>query len=71
MEGQQERRLVDPTELLTSAEAAQLLRVSERTVKRLLERGDLPFVRVGDRRRFIEASEVRAFIARNTRRVPA
>jgi excisionase family DNA binding protein len=71
MEGHGDQRLVNPAELLTSAEAAEQLRVSERTVKRLFQRGDLAFVRIGGRR-FVEATEVRAFISRNTRRrVPA
>lgn len=36
-------------ELLTAREAARRLAVSERTVRRLADRGDLPRVRVGQR----------------------
>jgi len=41
--------------LLTTAEVAQFLAVSERTVRRLVARGRLPCVRVGGQVRFSPA----------------
>jgi excisionase family DNA binding protein len=43
----------------TVAEAATLMRISKNTVYRLIDRGELPSVRLG-RRVFVSASAVRA-----------
>lgn len=58
-------RRLDLPELLTVAEAAEVLRVHPNTVKRLGDRGELPFFRVvrrGDRR--IRRSDLEAYIRR-------
>ena len=55
-------RTMEP--LLTIEEAASFLAVSRRQVYTLLERGDLPAVRVGTRVRFIPA-DVRAYLERH------
>jgi excisionase family DNA binding protein len=52
--------------MLTASEVAQLLHLHVNTVKRLGDRGELPFYRVcrrGDRRYRLE--DVLAFLARN------
>lgn len=41
------------TQLLTAKEVAEILKVSDRTVLRLAERGDLPAKRIGTQWRFI------------------
>jgi excisionase family DNA binding protein len=56
-------RRTDP--LLTQNDIAELLRVSRWTVARLIKRGDLRGVRVGDRLRFTQ-DEIRAFLERET-----
>lgn len=43
--------MTDP--LLTTAEVAELLRVSQRTVRRLREGGGLPWVRIGGQVRYL------------------
>jgi excisionase family DNA binding protein len=53
-----------PIRLLTIGEAAEYLSVSERSIKRLIARGDLPCIRVGNALRFAFA-DLEAFIARN------
>jgi len=53
-----------PFRLLTISEAAEYLAISERSVKRLIARGDLPCIRVGSALRFAFA-DLEAFIARN------
>jgi excisionase family DNA binding protein len=53
--------------LRTIAETAETLRVSERTVKRIIARGDLSVVEVVGRT-MVETSEIAAFISRNRRR---
>jgi len=53
-----------PIRLLTIGEAAEYLSVSERSIKRLIARGDLPCIRVGNALRFALA-DLEAFIARN------
>ena len=64
--------MTDPQEselirLLKPAEAARFLAVSERTVKRLTARGELPHVRVGRSMRFI-MEDLLAFVASQRRR---
>lgn len=54
--------------LLTASEVAQMLHIHVNTVKRLGDRGELPFFRVcsrGDRRFRLE--DVIAFLSRNAR----
>ena len=63
--------MTDPQEselirLLKPAEAARFLAVSERTVKRLTARGELPHVRVGGSMRFVMA-DLLAYVARQRR----
>jgi excisionase family DNA binding protein len=52
----------DPIELLTLAEVAERLRVSRRTVERLVAAGRLRVVGVG-RRRMVTNREIEAFVA--------
>lgn len=56
-----------PERLLTIADAAELLAVCEFTVRRLIWRGDLPFVRVGRSLR-IRRTELEAWIEENSER---
>lgn len=44
---QSQTRLMDDPKLLTAQEAAQLLRLSEATVRRLIRQGKLPGTRIG------------------------
>ena len=53
-----------PIRLLTISEAAEYLAISERSIKRLIARGALPSIRVGNALRFAFA-DLEAFIARN------
>ena len=53
-----------PIRLLTISEAAEYLSISERSIKRLIARGDLPCIRVGSALRFAFA-DLEAFIAHN------
>ena len=53
-----------PVRLLKPPEAALFLAVSERTVKRLTARGELPHVRVGRSMRFI-MEDLLAYVARH------
>ena len=55
-----------PVRLLKPSEAALFLAVSERTVKRLTSRGELPHVRVGRSMRFVMA-DLLAYVARHRR----
>jgi excisionase family DNA binding protein len=48
---------------LTLKEVAWRLRVSKRTVERLLERGQLRAVRVSPRRRVVTADDLAAYLA--------
>lgn len=58
----------NPDRLLTIPEAADLLHISERTVYRLIERGELPpLIKIGRASR-IRLKEVLAFIARKGHR---
>jgi excisionase family DNA binding protein len=51
------------TPLLDPREVSKVLRVSLSTVRRLTAAGDLPFVRVSDRRPRYRASDITAFVA--------
>jgi excisionase family DNA binding protein len=51
------------TKLLTLVEAATALRVSRRTLYRLIAEGHLRTLRVGYRRQFVEQREVDAYLA--------
>jgi excisionase family DNA binding protein len=51
-----------PPQLLTRPEACELLRVSPRTVATLIERGELPVVRIGRAVRF-SLEDVEALVA--------
>ncbi len=64
MQMPQKRPRSELTQLLRPREAAAFLSISERTLKRLVARGDLGSVRVGKALRFEEA-ELRAFLTRN------
>ena len=55
-----------PVHLLKPTEAARFLAVSERTVKRLTARGELPHVRVGGSMRFVMA-DLLAYVASQRR----
>ena len=52
--------------LLTVKEAAEILRVTEWTIYRLMKRGQLPFVKVGKRFTRIRRRDLEAFLDRNT-----
>ena len=58
--------LTDLGPMLTASEVAEMLHLHVNTVKRLGDRGELPFYRVGKRgdRRF-RLEDVMAFLARN------
>ena len=56
-----------PVGLLKPPEAARFLAVSERTVKRLTTRGELPHVRVGRSMRFVMA-DLLSYVASQRRR---
>ena len=56
-----------PVRLLKPSEAALFLAVSERTVKRLTARGELPHMRVGRSMRFV-MEDLLAYVARQRRR---
>lgn len=43
---------IAPSELLTTPQAAEMLGVAERTVRELVERGDLAAIRFGERGRY-------------------
>lgn len=43
---------IAPPELLTSAQAAELLGIGERTLRDLAEKGEIAFVRYGERGRY-------------------
>ena len=49
----------EPTEVLTTAEAADLLRTDEATVRQMAEEGNLPGRKVGDDWRFTRAAILR------------
>ena len=51
-----------PSALLTIEQVARILQVNRRTVRRLLQRGELPWVRIGRQYR-LEPAALDAFIA--------
>lgn len=51
-----------PRKYLTILQAADLLAVSTRTVRRLIERGDLPAYRIGDRSIRVKLSDTVALL---------
>jgi len=53
-----------PIELLTLPEAADALRLSRRTLQRLISTGELPTVRIGHRT-LIRAEDLRSLVARS------
>jgi excisionase family DNA binding protein len=62
-------RLNPPNALLTIKQVARILQVNRRTVRRLLQRGELPWVRIGRQYR-LEPAALDAFIAARRHRVP-
>ena len=54
------------TKLLTYRDVADALGVSQMTVRRMVERGDLPIIRVGRQVRF-DPFEVRLYVERSRR----
>ena len=52
----------DDDALLRVGEAAAILRVSDTTALREMKAGRLPFVRIGRRRMFVRAADLREFI---------
>jgi excisionase family DNA binding protein len=67
MTGHTERRAVVIDELHTMAEAAQLLRIHERSVRRKVASGELAYVAIGGRVMF-ERRELEAYVGRQRRR---
>jgi excisionase family DNA binding protein len=53
----------EPTELLTEAEAAARLRIGERTLRDIRNRGEIPYVRIGMRKIFYRAKDCENYIA--------
>ena len=56
-----------PDEFLTVDDVAQLLKLNPQTVRNMIDRGDLPAIRVGARRVRIERSDLDAFLAQGRR----
>jgi len=54
--------------LLTKTEGADALRCSKPTLERIIQRGDLPVVRVGERSIRISETAVREYISSRTER---
>jgi excisionase family DNA binding protein len=50
-------------ELYTLVEASQMLKVSKKTLERMLERGELTAIRLGERQPRITSEELAQFIA--------
>ena len=53
--------------LLTVAEAARRLTLSLRTVRKLIQTGEIPVVRLGGRRLAISAEDLAAYVAAQRR----
>jgi len=58
---------MDDKQLLTINEVAKYLQMHPRTIMRMVDRGELPAVRIGKSVRF-EVETVRAFVEANTER---
>jgi excisionase family DNA binding protein len=56
----------EPVRLLTRAQVADILRVSDRTLANLLRAGDIPFVRVGVTLQRFRPADVEAYLERRT-----
>lgn len=54
-------------EYLTVAEIAELLKLNQQTVRNIIDRGDLPAVRVGSRRVRVLRSDLDAFLTEGRR----
>jgi excisionase family DNA binding protein len=52
------------TLLLTIPEVAEQLRVSKRTVERLISAGRIPVVRVASQRRFVRRTDLESYVER-------
>jgi len=59
------------TNLLTPEEAASILRICERTLRKLRKRGQIPYVTFGVRKILYRAEDVEAFIGESVRRAPS
>ncbi|MBV9197689.1 MAG: helix-turn-helix domain-containing protein [Solirubrobacterales bacterium] len=57
-----------PDEFLTVDDVAQLLKLNPQTVRNMIDRGELPAVRVGARRVRIQRFDLDAFLAEGGRR---
>lgn len=55
------RKLLEP--MLTIADVARALCISVRSVRRLIGSGELPYVRLTERRRGVLESDIAAFVA--------
>jgi len=54
--------------LLTFTEAAELMRVSLRTIRRIVDSGSLAVIRLGERTLRIRSSEIERYLEENTLR---
>src|ERR1700760_669586 len=54
-------------ELLTVAEIAKTLKLNQQTVRNIIDRGELPALRVGERRVRVLRSDLDAFLAERRR----
>lgn len=69
--------MVDVPSLLTKEQAAKTLHLSPRSIQRLVERGELPFIDCGPNKILFDAQDLtnwirsrRKVMSRSTRRVP-
>lgn len=60
-----------PDELLTVAEVAEILKLNAQTIRNWLERGELPYIRLGTRRVRIRQSDLDAFIEAGSTPAPS
>jgi excisionase family DNA binding protein len=59
-----------PEEYMTVAEVAEILKLNQQTIRNMLDRGDLPFVRLGRRVR-IKRSDFDRFVEQGYTQSPA
>jgi excisionase family DNA binding protein len=52
-----------PDELLTVQEVAELLKLNQQTIRNIIDRGEMGYVRVGKRRVRVRQSQLDAFLA--------